>query len=136
MTLEEFCRENARLFSLGDVAGSASCVDVPLTAKIAGSNFAANSIDDVVVALTVFRQNLLVESFQSLDVIEFYGTDPIDGRSQAFLRYRITNDTGGAIDTFDATFICRQTEDGGWAVCEAESLPPAKDRFLQGIPLT
>ncbi len=136
MTLEEFFRENARLFSMGDVAASAACVDVPMSARVAGSNFAANTLDDIVVALAVFRQNLLVESFQSLEITEFYATEPVDGKAQAFVRYLITNDTGGEIDTFDASFICRQTDAGGWMIFDAESLPPAKDRFLQGIPLT
>lgn len=135
MTLEEFFRENARLYSAGDVAGSAACVEVPMTAQVAGSTFAANRIEDVVVALEIYRANLLVESYVRTEIAEFYGTEPVDGRAQAFVRYRNVNDTGGEISSFDATFICRQTETGGWRITNAESIPPVKERFLAGIPL-
>ncbi|MEJ6388156.1 hypothetical protein [Gymnodinialimonas ulvae] len=136
MTLEEFFRENARLYSVGDVAASARDVQIPLTARIGPSTFAAAAMDDVVAALSIYRANLQVESYVRTEIVEFHATDPVDGIAHAFVRYRNVNDAGAEIDSFDASFQCRARDDGGWIICSAESLPAGQyDRFLRGIPL-
>jgi hypothetical protein len=136
MTLEEFFRENARLYSLGDLAASARYVEIPLTAHIGPSVFSASRLEDVVTALSIYRANLMVESYVRTEIVEFHGTEPSDGIAQAFVRYRNVNDAGGEIDSFDASFRCRALADGSWMICDAESLPAEKyERLLLGIPL-
>lgn len=139
VTLEDFFRENARLYSLGDVAGSARDVQLPLTARIGASTFAAAVMADVVTALSIYRANLLVESYVRTEIVEFHATEPVDGIAQALVRYRNVNDAGGEIDSFDASFRCRARDEGGgggWIICGAESLPADKyDRLLNGIAL-
>ncbi|MEX3015838.1 hypothetical protein [Gymnodinialimonas hymeniacidonis] len=135
VTLEDFFREKARLYSAGNVAGSVRNVQVPMVAHVAGSTFAANRLDDVILALEIYRNNLLVESYVRTEITEFHETAAVDGKVQAFVRYRNVNDKGGEISSFDATFICRQTNGNGWVICEAESIPPVKERFLAGIAL-
>ena len=134
-TITEFFEDKAKAFSKGDINASAHSLRVPAKIAVGSRTMVLQTHADVRLMVEQYRNNLLVEGFQSTECEIHHIAMDGDTVARVLLDWVHRNSRGAEIGRVPASYFCERNDQRIWEIVLVEVVTEAQERHASGLPI-